>query len=56
MVFGTAFFAPEAADWTGETSRTNRMGLLPFAALVVADENADSEFVDSIRRTVTRIC
>jgi len=60
IVFGTAFFTIGEACWDAcAWSRTRRTAPDRFSAeaaeVVVAEENAESEFVDSMRSTVRRI-
>ena len=57
IVFGSAFFIAGAGCPCDESwSRTKRTLLARFSgAVVAAEENAEREFVDSMRRTVSRI-
>lgn len=59
IVFGSAFFIDDAptpcAGCTGSRTRRTLFGRLSAVVVVVADENAEREFVDSMRSTVNRI-
>jgi hypothetical protein len=57
IVFGIAFFCADPDGDCGVTcSRTRRAFPGRFkGAVVAADENAEREFVDSMRMTVSRI-
>lgn len=58
IVLGSAFFIEDpAAPWADCTGSRTRRTLFDRlrAEVVVAEENAEREFVDSIRRTVSLI-